>query len=48
VAARGVQEDVIARTRAALVEAGALKPPPGEGTPPYGTPSEDAATVSNR
>ena len=37
VAARGVQEDVIGRTRAALLEAGALRQ----------APSETAATVSN-
>jgi phosphate acyltransferase len=30
VAAHGVQEDVIARTRAALVAAGALRQPPGQ------------------
>jgi glycerol-3-phosphate acyltransferase PlsX len=51
VAARGVQENVIARTRTALVEAGALKPPPphGESEPlGDGAPSGDAATVSNR
>jgi glycerol-3-phosphate acyltransferase PlsX len=44
VAARGVQEDVIARTRAALVEAGALRAnrPDGGG----GASSEPAATVS--
>ena len=30
VAARGVQEDVIGRTRAALIEAGALRPRPGQ------------------
>lgn len=38
VATRGVQEDVISRTRAALERAGALRPPP--------SPSEPAATVS--
>jgi glycerol-3-phosphate acyltransferase PlsX len=32
VAARGVQEDVIGRTRSALMEAGALRPTPGETT----------------
>ena len=58
VAARGVQEDVIARTRSALIEAGALKPSPGDGmaadlapsggAASDGTPSGDAATVSNR
>jgi glycerol-3-phosphate acyltransferase PlsX len=38
VAARGVEEDVVGRTRAALREAGALRPPAGT--------SEAAATVS--
>jgi glycerol-3-phosphate acyltransferase PlsX len=38
VAARGVQEDVISRTRSALEQAGALRTPP--------SPSEPAATVS--
>ena len=52
VAARGVQEDVIGRTRAALTEAGALRPPRGgadEGdTGESGqSPSESPATVSN-
>jgi glycerol-3-phosphate acyltransferase PlsX len=59
VAARGVQEDVIGRTREALVQAGALRPPRGEsdepGDPNGGearqsggdAPSEPAATVSN-
>jgi phosphate acyltransferase len=42
VAARGVQEDVIGRTRAALLEAGALR----SGDPD--TPSEPTATVSSR
>ncbi len=43
VAARGVQEDVIGRTRAALEAADALRPPRhGEDSPP----SEPAATVS--
>jgi phosphate acyltransferase len=42
VAARGVQEDVIGRTRAALLEAGALRSGDGE------TPSEPTATVSGR
>jgi glycerol-3-phosphate acyltransferase PlsX len=49
VAARGVQEDVIARTRAALMEAGALKPPPDLGEAPddaTASPSGDTATVS--
>jgi glycerol-3-phosphate acyltransferase PlsX len=45
VAARGVQEDVIARTRAALIEAGALRPSPPEGDD--GASSEPAATVSS-
>ena len=40
VAAQGVQEDVIAKTRAALQQAGALR------TPSEGAPSEAAATVS--
>lgn len=51
VAARGVQEDVIARTRAALLEAGALKPPPDLGEAPdeaTASPSGDPATVSTR
>jgi glycerol-3-phosphate acyltransferase PlsX len=39
VAAKGVQEDVISRTRAALEQAGALRPPR--------SPSEPAATVSS-
>jgi hypothetical protein len=30
VAARGVQEDVIGRTRQALMQAGALRPAPGQ------------------
>jgi phosphate acyltransferase len=52
VAARGVQEDVIGRTREALLAAGALRPPPGQsgdgGGPGQGqTPSETTATVSN-
>lgn len=56
VAARGVQEDVIARTRSALLEAGALRPQPGgkaagdEGRGPTrdggGGSSEPTATVS--
>jgi glycerol-3-phosphate acyltransferase PlsX len=45
VAARGVQEDVIGRTRAALVQAGALRPPRGESDVPE-SPSEPTATVS--
>jgi glycerol-3-phosphate acyltransferase PlsX len=48
VAARGVQEDVIARTRSALVEAGALKQAPLEEGAVEAAPSGDAATVSNR
>jgi glycerol-3-phosphate acyltransferase PlsX len=58
VAARGVQEDVIGRTRQALMQAGALRPPPGQGdsgsdgsdespTAAPG-PSGSTATVSNR
>jgi glycerol-3-phosphate acyltransferase PlsX len=49
VAARGVQEDVIARTRAALEEAGALRQPRGASdaeTPPGS--SEATATVSGQ
>lgn len=51
VAARGVQEDVVGRTRAALVAAGALRPVrgPGEGADDRedgGSPSEATATVS--
>src|SRR5262249_56508626 len=42
VAARGVQEDVIGRTRAALLEAGALR------SSDANTPSEPTATVSGR
>ncbi len=49
VAAKGVQEDVIARTRAALEQAGALRPPrtgsDGESAPGS---SEAAATVSGQ
>jgi phosphate acyltransferase len=48
VAARGVQEDVIARTRAALVRAGALRAPRGESDDPGGAPSEPTATVSGQ
>ena len=51
VAARGVQEDVIGRTREALLQAGALRPPRGEGDGAadgrQGS-SESAATVSQR
>jgi glycerol-3-phosphate acyltransferase PlsX len=51
VAARGVQEDVIGRTRAALTQAGALRPPRGQGdeddgASPGEAPSEPTATVS--
>jgi glycerol-3-phosphate acyltransferase PlsX len=54
VAAHGVQEDVIGRTRAALTRAGALRPTPkradldgsGADASPH-TPSESPATVSN-
>jgi phosphate acyltransferase len=46
VAARGVQEDVIGRMRAALTEAGALRPPRGGAD--GDAPSETTATVSNR
>jgi phosphate acyltransferase len=49
VAARGVQQDVIGRTRAALLEAGALRPPRGGGaeTDGAGGSSAPAATVSS-
>jgi glycerol-3-phosphate acyltransferase PlsX len=43
VAARGVSEDAIGKTRAALEAAGALRPPPGSPSEPG--PSEHAATV---
>jgi phosphate acyltransferase len=49
VAARGVEQDVIGRTRAALEEAGAMRPPPpGSAPAPTGQDgsSEPAATVS--
>ena len=49
VAARGVQHDVIGRTRAALQEAGALRPAPGSESREQeraGGPSEATATVS--
>ena len=46
VAARGVQEDVIGRTRAALVEAGALRSP--RLADPDGASSEPTATVSSQ
>jgi phosphate acyltransferase len=48
VAARGVEQDVIGRTRAALREAGAMRPPPPGPAPAPGVPdgsSEPAATV---
>jgi glycerol-3-phosphate acyltransferase PlsX len=51
VAARGVQNDVVGRTRAALEKAGALKPPRGLATAEESlrtAPSEPPATVSNR
>jgi glycerol-3-phosphate acyltransferase PlsX len=50
VAARGVQEDVIERTRAALAKAGALRPPRGESPAEIqdDASSEPPATVSNR
>lgn len=48
VAARGVQEDVIGRTRSALVAAGALRPPPGTDGEVHGAASEAPATVSPR
>jgi glycerol-3-phosphate acyltransferase PlsX len=49
VAAVGVQEDVIGRTRQALSQAGALRPAHGEGPLPGADgPSESPATVSNR
>jgi glycerol-3-phosphate acyltransferase PlsX len=50
VAARGVQEDVIARTRTALDEAGALRPPRTGGGDELeaDASSEPPATVSNR
>jgi hypothetical protein len=51
-----VQEDVIGRTREALSNAGALRPPRGEGDGAADggerdsgdSPSESTATVSNR
>jgi glycerol-3-phosphate acyltransferase PlsX len=51
VAARGVQEDVIGRTREALSQAGALRPPRGQGdgmAQAADGPSGSTATVSNR
>jgi glycerol-3-phosphate acyltransferase PlsX len=49
VAARGVQQDVIGRTRAALHEAGATRPPAGSGRriEHADGPSEPAATFSS-
>ena len=48
VAARGVQEDVIVRTRAALEQAGALRSPKGESDgADGGSSSEPTATVSS-
>jgi glycerol-3-phosphate acyltransferase PlsX len=47
VAARGVQHDVIGRTRDALREAGALRPVVGGSGPITGRTSETAATVSS-
>src|SRR6516164_5630115 len=49
VAARGVQQDVIGRTRAALLQAGALRPPsgrPGPVTARAAASSEATATVT--
>jgi glycerol-3-phosphate acyltransferase PlsX len=48
VAARGVQEDVIARTKRALEEAGALRTRPAESDGDGASPSEPTATVSDR
>jgi phosphate acyltransferase len=49
VAARGVQEDVIGRTRAALVAAGALRPPRERSDGVYASAASEApATVSPR
>ena len=49
VAARGVQEDVIVRTRAALEQAGALRPPREQSDRDAdGAPSEPPATVSGQ
>jgi glycerol-3-phosphate acyltransferase PlsX len=45
VAARGVQEDVIGKTRSALIEAGAVRSVPAQDDE---SPSETTATVSNR
>jgi glycerol-3-phosphate acyltransferase PlsX len=49
VAARGVQQDVIGRTRTALQQAGAMRPPAGHSAPAHdlaGATSEPTATVS--
>ena len=46
VAARGAQEDVIGRTRAALVEAGALKPPLADRATDAGSATAGSATDS--
>jgi glycerol-3-phosphate acyltransferase PlsX len=46
VAARGVEEDVVGRTRSALETAGALRPAPGRGGADGSAPSEAPATVS--
>src|SRR5579859_3405863 len=48
VAALGVEQDVVGRTRQALVEAGALRPAPGGGDDGSDAPSDAAATVSGR
>ncbi len=48
VAAHGVQEDVIGQTRAALVAAGALRPPPSADGHAHAAASEAPATVSPR
>jgi glycerol-3-phosphate acyltransferase PlsX len=49
VAARGVQEDVIGRTRIALQSAGALRPPRGQSDEELeASPSEPVGTVSER
>jgi glycerol-3-phosphate acyltransferase PlsX len=49
VAAKGVQEDVIARTREALLQAGALRPPrTGADAEPASGSSEPTATVSGQ
>ncbi|HLY36035.1 MAG TPA: phosphate acyltransferase PlsX [Candidatus Limnocylindria bacterium] len=48
VAALGVEQDVVGRTRLALVEAGALRPVPGGGGEGSDAPSDAPATVSGR